>query len=338
MLDARAGRVLLGQLLPPSIPGRKGWLDDISGAFVGLKLPFTPENICAAAAVIEQESSWQGDPVVPGLPTIVWGKIEERTAKYHMPLALAKAALLKPSRDGRSYKARIDSLRTETEMNDLYEELAEEARRIGLPVGMHNPIRTGGPMQVSVAFAEAQTQAWPYPYPRAGSWRKEVFTRRGGTYFGIAMLLQYPANYSQMIYRFADYNAGRYTSRNAAVQQVVGQLAGKKLSFDGDLLRYDENGRPTGGVSATQQAIYRLAPRLGMTQSAIDADLAREKYSDFAQTRFYRRLYELAGPTAVRERLPGIDLKSPKISRHLTTEWFARRVDGRYQRCLARRP
>jgi hypothetical protein len=34
--------------------------------------------------------------------------------------------------------------------------------------------------------------------------------------------------------------------------------------------------------------------------------------------------------------MPQIDLKSPKISRKLTTEWFARRVEGRYRICLKR--
>jgi len=33
--------------------------------------------------------------------------------------------------------------------------------------------------------------------------------------------------------------------------------------------------------------------------------------------------------------VPQIRLESPKITRKLTTEWFARRVDERYQRCLA---
>jgi len=37
-----------------------------------------------------------------------------------------------------------------------------------------------------------------------------------------------------------------------------------------------------------------------------------------------------------RQALPQIDLKSPKISRKLTTEWFARKVEGRYRSCLGR--
>ncbi|MGC5204340.1 DUF1615 family protein, partial [Klebsiella pneumoniae] len=34
--------------------------------------------------------------------------------------------------------------------------------------------------------------------------------------------------------------------------------------------------------------------------------------------------------------LPRIKLQGPKISRNLTTEWYARRVDGRFQQCLKR--
>jgi hypothetical protein len=33
--------------------------------------------------------------------------------------------------------------------------------------------------------------------------------------------------------------------------------------------------------------------------------------------------------------VPNITLSSPKITRKLTTEWFARRVEERYKRCMA---
>jgi hypothetical protein len=37
-----------------------------------------------------------------------------------------------------------------------------------------------------------------------------------------------------------------------------------------------------------------------------------------------------------RAMMPNIRLQSPKIQRKLTTGWFADRVQGRYEQCLAR--
>lgn len=335
--DPQAGRLLLNRLLPAKIRDRQGWSNDMLSAFTHLKIPYTAENFCALAAVIEQESSWQADPTVPNLPAIVWDKIAERAHGYLIPLPVVKAALMKTSPNGKSYKARIDSLRTEREMNDLFEDMAREASKLGLPMSMKNPIRTGGPMQVSVEFAEGHVRVWPYPYPRSGSVRQEVFTRRGGVYFGAAILLQYPAPYSQMLYRFADFNAGRYSSRNAAFQAVMEKLSSKDLTLDGDLLSYKD-----GKVypSTTQSAVISQGGKLGMGQGEILRDLKLEKSAAFGQSELYRKTYALAdqrfGKPAAREQLPQIDLKSPKITRKLTTEWFAKRVDGRYQSCLAR--
>ncbi len=336
-ISINEARALLNQLLPPKMPDRSGWNTDILDAFTALKLPYTAENFCAAAATIEQESSWQGDPVVPGLPKIVWSAIGERAKKYHIPLIAVQTALLKTSPTGRSYKERIDTLRTEREMNALFEDLADEAEKLKLPLNMKNPIRTGGPMQVSVEFAQGHVKVWPYPYAMKGSVRTEVFTRRGGTYFGVAILLQYPAPYTDMVYRFADFNAGRYASRNVAYQQVVSKLTGQELVLDGDLLRYS-GGVPTG-VSGTQTAVYGLSGKLGMSQGAILRDLKQEKLAAFAQTELYKKTFALIeknGQTHPRAAMPQIDLKSPKITRKLTTEWFAKRVQWRYETCMAR--
>lgn len=335
----RAERNLLDQLLPPDIPDRAGWRRDMNTAFHVLRLPFSPEYLCAAIAVIEQESSWQSDPVVPGLNRMVWKQIRQRAAAWHVPMFMVEAALLTPSPDGRSYRQRIDSLRTERQMNVLFEDMSREAGTINPALRMQNPIRTGGPMQVSVSFAEQHARQWPYPYGSSGTLRREVFTRRGGVYFGIANLLQYPVSYTRMRYRFADYNAGRYSSRNAALQSALIRLGARRIKLDGDLLIYTA-GRAAASSSRTQLALYRLAPVLGLTRQDIDRDLAREKSVIFERTPLYRRVFEIAeqkaGHPLPREMMPRIVLHSPKISRRLTTEWFAGRVEARYQTCLAR--
>ncbi|WP_269532990.1 DUF1615 domain-containing protein [Chitinimonas sp. BJYL2] len=337
--DPRAGKALLDQVLPRQIPDRAGWSADIFKAFTALKIPYTAEYFCATSAVIEQESLWKADPPVPGLGKMVWKQIEAKANAKHIPMPLVRAALQIKSRNGLSYAKRIDTLRTERQMNALFEEMAAEARAMGLPVSIPNPIRTGGPMQVSVAFAEGHTQAWPYPYAYEGSVRNEVFTRRGGVYFGIAILLHYRAPYRDMRYRFADYNAGRYASRNAAFQAALSRLSGRKLALDGDLLRY-EAGRPARTRSETQLALAKLATQLKLSQAEIDRDLRQEKASEFDQSTLYQRLFTLAdakaGKPMPRAVFPQIRLISPKITRKLTTEWFAKRVDGRYRACLAR--
>lgn len=332
-------RALVTRLIPPNSKDRAGWAQDILTAFNTLRIAANPENFCAVIAVTEQESLFVADPPVPGLPKIVWKEIETRRTRYGIPKMLLDAALLKPSPDGRSYRDRINALRTESQMNTLYQDMISELPYGRTLLASHNPVHTGGPMQVSVAFAEAHARQRPYPYPVRDSIRSEVFSRRGGMYFGIAILLDYPAPYSEPVYRFADFNAGRYSSRNAAFQRAVSRLSGRSLDLDGDLLRY-RDGRPSGERSETQRALSALTSALGMGSDEIDRDLRSEKETGFAQTRLYRRVFALAdqrsGAPAPRAEIPRIDLKSPKISRKLTTEWFAKRVEWRYRNCLTR--
>jgi hypothetical protein len=193
-------------------------------------------------------------------------------------------------------------------------------------------------MQVGVAFAEKFVTTKPYPYPITGSVRQEVFTRRGGLYFGIAHLLDYPASYAH-IYRFADFNAGQYAEPKRRFQFALTQVSGIPLVLDGDLLRYDGE-RPLREPGSTELATRALAQRLQLSDRQIRDDLELGKTSAFGQSELYVRVFALADRMAAkpvpRATLPQITLQSPKITRKLTTEWFAERVQGRYDACLAR--
>ena len=333
--DARARIV---RALPPGTPDAAGWAVDIYAAFSALRLDPSVQNVCAVVAVAEQESGLKVHPVVPGLGALAWREIDRRAERAGVPVMLVHAALRLGSSNGKSYAERIDAARTEEELSDVFEDF------IGLvPLGHrlfagYNPVRTGGPMQVSIAYAERHAREKPYPYPVEGSLREEVFSRRGGMYFGIAHLLDYRVDYDRALYRFADFNAGQYASRNAGFQAAVGVISGIPLALDGDLIRPGAGSADKPGP--TELATRVAAGRLVIGDSAVRAALEQGESADFAETSLYRRVFELAerleGRPLPRARMPQIALQSPKITRKLTTEWFAQRVDERYRQCMTR--
>lgn len=329
-------RAELLRKLPVSLADRAGWARDIQAAFAAQDLDANSSNLCAVLAVIEQESTYRADPPVPGLASIARNEIDRRATAAGVPRMLVDAALKLRSADGRTYAERITALRTEQELSALFEELADRVPLGRRLFGRFNPIRTGGPMQVRIDFAARHARG--YPYPIDGSIRREVFSRRGGLYFGIKHLLGYPADYPAPLYRFADFNAGWYASRNAAFQRAAGIATGTRLIGDGDLLT---PGAPLEKPGATERALRGIGTRLSMDAAAIRADLQRGDGAGFTRTHLYQQVFAIAdakgsGKPVPRASLPQIELDSPKITRKLTTAWFAGRVDARWKACMAR--
>ena len=338
-LSAEEGRTLVSRLLPENVADRAGWSTDIFAAIATLEIAPTAENLCAAIAVTEQESGFRVDPPVPGLSAIAWKEIDRQRASAGIPKLVLDAALALPSSNGKSYAERLDGVKTEHQLSELFEDLIGRVPLGKTFLADRNPVRTGGPMQVSIAFAQAQAEGRGYPYPVTTSIRREVFTRRGGMYFGIAHLLDYPASYDRPLYRFADFNAGRHASRNAAFQSAVTQATGIPLVLDGDLLRY-EDGQPAREPGNTELAVRALARRLDMGVADIRRDLELGKGAAFERSALYARVFAIVerstGKPVPRAVVPQILLSSPKITRKLTTDWFANRVNDRYERCLRR--
>jgi Protein of unknown function (DUF1615) len=329
-ISAADAHSLIEATLPASVSDKPGWADDIYAAFSTQQIEPTRENVCAVVAVITQESNFQVNPVVPGMSQIAWKEIHNRADHTLAPWLVVKAALDLKSPTGRTYSERIDHARTEKDLSDIYEDFINS-----VPLGhtlfeSHNPIRTRGPMQVNVAFLKQTSAARSYPYSVNTSLQDELFTRRGSVYFGVAHLLGYNPPYPRYLYRFADFNAGQYASRNAAFQSALAAVSGRPVTPDGAL------------EGDTESVVRGLGDRLNVSNDDIHSALEESKTSQFEQTTVYKRVFALAergqkrpAPQAV---VPKIKLEGPKLSRTLTTDWYAHRVDGRFQQCLKKSP
>lgn len=345
----------IAELIDPKVKDRPAWAQAVSDALSATGQAVDPPSVCAVLATIAQESTFQEDPVVPGLARLVEGRLERYRGKLG-PLGRPVFARLLGGHspgDPRPFQERLRKVRTERDLDRVFRDLLAHYQS-GHPAAFEaatlagklwsldslaelNPITTAGPMQVSVRFAE--TWAREHGGDSAGV-REALYTRAGGVLYGTARLFGHRAGYPKMIFRFADYNAGVYASRNAAVQAQLSRLVGMPLARDGDLQRYEKDGAPSDEESQTLKALQvfrtRHAPQLSEDQLRDDVGL--EKTFAFEATASYRAL--VAAFTARLGRadyavLPDVTLDSPKLSRKLSTAWFAESVDRRYQACLA---
>ncbi len=327
-------RAIIGAALPRALYDRAGWIDDIFAAFALQSIDPSLDNICAAVAVIEQESSFNVDPVIPGLAAIAWREIDLRAAHAGVPRFVVHGALQLRSPSGVTYSERIDAAKTEKDLSNIFEEFIGAVPMGRTLFAEHDPVRTRGPMQVNVAFAEQYAAARPYPYPVKVSIADEVFSRRGSLYFGIGHLLAYEPHYDQYQYRFADYNAGQFASRNAAFQRALSRVSGFRVMADGALLPHANEKTP----GETELAARTMKLRLDLDDATIHDALGQSKQSSFDHTILYQGVFALADKLqalpAPRAAVPHIVLRGPKLSRNLSTDWYARRVNERFGRCL----
>lgn len=327
-------------LIQRASPGRRvdeAWSRDLRAAFTRLQLPATRQNVCAAIAVVAQESGFVADPEVPGLADITVKKLQDASAN---PAAWAaiNIRLRQDAANGLSFHDNLKRIRTERDLERWYQEFmgAEYTGLLLKAVGkdVDTLISTLGSMQVSASFARRFARAHDWP---ADNIREQLYTREGGLLYGIAHLLAYEFHYADWAHLFADYNAGHYASRNAGFQRMVSTLSGVALTPDGDLLSYADG--PRAQPSETSRMVVLALARHGRALSvqAVQDDLRQEKTPGFIDTPTYRAIAELHRQRvgyAITESMPRIRLVSDKIQRQLTTEWFARRVDQRYRRCL----
>lgn len=335
-----------------------GWAEDLHDVLKLHGFPQTKENVCSLIAVIDQESGFIANPPVPGLGRISEEALRSKLAGYPV-VGAAMLSFLETSPTGKdSYLSRIRKAATERDLDMVYRAIVADAAgrsNLGAIVNSgflnrmiedRNEINTIGSMQVSVKFAleSANKQRWlPMSLADVYAVRDQLYSRHGGMYYGALLLLGYETGYDRKIYRFADYNAGRYASRNAAFQKMLTALSGMPLVADGDLLAYNRNGTAKTGASSAEKAVREAVKRHGLALSDKDIrrDLLLEKDKAFATSQTYQwlrgRYRTIMGSDAPYAAIPEIDLKSPKIARQMTTASFATSVNKRYQACMAKK-
>ncbi len=338
-------------LIPKRVTDRQAWADDMANIFNTLDINANPVSICTAVAIIDQESNFVADPAVPNLGETslkaLNEKLEDKLGKT-MAGVFNKMLTTKPDPKNNFLK-QIKAVKTERELDELYREMfayfsqsykvgkfTDTAKLLGQGIDEKlNPVTTLGSMQVHIDYAKAHRRA----NMNDDALRDDLYSRYGGLYYGIHRLMLYKADYDKPLYRFADYNSGMYSSRNASFQQQVATLTKTKLTLDGDLLLYDGNGVKKDN-SQTEKALLTLLPSLpNLTARQIRQDLKKEKLYSFEETITYKAVKDLYGKTTGKYPdyaiMPQVVISGPKLSKDYNTNWFATNVNKRYDKCMA---
>lgn len=344
---------LVAKALPETLSDRREWAEGVLQALDAHDLKPNIEAVASVLAVIEQESGFKANPTVPGLSKIVRARLDaygDKLGPFGEPL-MKKVLEGKAPGTQNTFYQRIDLLKTERDLDRLFRDILVHYRE-RYPVTMAaagllgevfssrsledlNPITTAGSMQVSVQYAMRVARENGKDPEQV---REEIYTRGGGLYYGVKRLLGYSAAYNNPIYRFADFNSGFYSSRNAALQAQLSALTGASLVPDGDLLLYDKDGNALEKDSSTLRALLQwraaYAPELSEARVRRDAHLEKTQELESTETwaalkKSYQKVTRKSPDYA---HLPRVTISSPKLKEDKSTAWFARSVQVRYQK------
>lgn len=360
--DEQLKQEQIRKLIPNRVNQRDSWAKDIYDISNELKIPTNKENICTIIAVVDQESNFVANPVVPGLGDKAVKEVTTRlNEKFEDKLGTTIGGTVasyfenvlknQPSPDD-NYLKQMSRVRTEKDLDVLYREIFDymakhyhvsaltgAAKFVGQDIAEKmNPITTLGSMQVHINYAKEHKRT----SMNINELRDDLYTQFGGLYYGIHRLMMYPADYDKPIYRFADYNSGMYSSRNAAFQKMIDKLTEANLALDGDLLSYDKNGAPRPAITDTEKALTALFSKnnILVTPRQLRSDLKDEKQQDFEKTQTYIAVTKLyknkTGKDPMYAIMPEVVISGPKLSRDYNTNWYASRVNGRYETCMHR--
>lgn len=318
---------------------KSAWVKDIHATMNELSIPTTKKNVCQVLAVVEQESNFAANPKVPNLGKATLTAMQEKLKRYPTALQMYINKIMSDyPTPSNNYKQLISNVKDEKQLyllqrrlvDDLTHGISQISELGGVDVkNIVNEVKTLGSMQVHLDYALAHAKN---PLMSSKELALQILdNRKSGLYFGIKRL--YEVDYENPAYRFSDYNAGAFSSRNTAYQFMLMKLSGQKLTLDGDLLNYK-------GKSQTKAVLIDYFSKHDDAPSSlqVSADLLKEKTAEFEKSDTYMYVlqkFKKRFPNQYRyAMIPQVELKSSKLKNSWSTAKYARLVNERYQRCM----
>jgi len=265
------------------------WIEAILCAAERNGLPLCKEILGLTAAIVSIESGFHADPVAVDLSRgeTVAGLLERAERELHEKYGTVMSVPPVPqvyAAYKKRYYPRLAACRTEGEIEvvakdvarDLKNDIAKFPAFIQAIVSKEidkvaNVVRTKGSMQLNFLRArQVMTERGEGFTDQELS--DYMYTVHGGVDVGVAalkpMFIQYAARYARpgdLSWLFLvgmDYHYGPFSSRNMMEQIRIRDLSGHKITLDGDLIRYDDKGRPQQRESETLQAAASACPSI----------------------------------------------------------------------------
>jgi hypothetical protein len=311
---ARAAVVLFWNRRPAE---PESWLAGLNQAFYRLRVPCDDEDFLAQVlTTIQMESGVHRDPPLENRNLESFLDYRLATLRQKSLLAgwvIEDTALVRALRKKLQADTRSGRVRTEGQLvrylegelrpwlegylGQYYPVPDGLARRLSLRELGH-PVQTLGPMQIGLRKALGNAKRRGEHMASVEQMEDALLSPASGVARGIlegvAQLWRSYRLYRRLLpeveavrFAAADYNAGEFSSRNAAFQERVALLSGASLLLDGDLLVY-AGGRPLARLSETEAAVRALG--LGLSPGQIHRDLLLEKEEEFGATTTARRV------------------------------------------------
>ncbi len=346
--------------------GQERWLRALNRAFFEIKADCKDTHLLLLVlSLIQQESGVRVDPPLENrnLEKLLGFKLERLRKRSALAARLLGASGIEEAlkaklrRDNRRVKLRTegDLVRyVEDDVKVWFKDYLNKNYSVPGPlaglaaeIGITSPVTTIGPMQINADKAYRNARARKDGVASRSKMRallldKKTALARGlkeGVYLVWKSYRFYRAGLPReraVYFAAVDYNSGEYSSRNAAFQERVAAVSGRRLLLDGDLLIY-HNGQAQDLISNTEEAVKKILPRL--KRAVIRKALLLEKDSAFSKTRIAklvcRRYRSKAGGICRLARLPagaGNETARIKMGRSYSPENYVRAFQARFRK------